>query len=162
MLILSIQDYPNIFCAYEQKHEFDTIEKIDILDCNAGDHSHPFATNFNPEINICEVTQQARHWREGKWIESPAILLMTVSISPLTILKGESYLLYHEEMESLVENIRGLKQIRFWMTFGSSYITHLKVLENVCITRIDEVEFEGQKIVPIRCLKKYLLPVLLV
>lgn len=149
----------NIFCAYEQKHDFDDIEKIDILDCNAGDHGHPFATNFNPEINIREVTQKARHWRKGEWVETPAILdddCVHFSFDYPVVGKKESYLLYHEEMESLVENIRGLKQIRFWMTFGEAYITHLKVLENVGMTRIDEVEYEGKAIVPIRFLKALL------
>ncbi len=149
----------NIFCAYEQKHDFDIIEKIDILDCNAGDHGHPFATNFNPEINIREVTQKARHWQNGKWIETPAILdddCIHFTFDYPVAGKRESYLLYHEEMESLVENINGLKQIRFWMTFGDAYITHLKVLENVGMTRIDEIEYQGQKIVPIRFLKALL------
>ncbi len=149
----------NIFCAYEQKHHFDNIEKIDILDCNAGDHGHPFATNFNPEINIREVTQKARYWRDGKWIETPAILdesCVHFSFDYPVVGKKESYLLYHEEMESLVENITGLKQIRFWMTFGDAYLTHLKVLENVGMTRIDEVEYEGSKIVPIRFLQALL------
>lgn len=149
----------NVFCAYEQKHEFDIIEKIDILDCNAGDHGHPFATNFNPEINIREVTQKARYWLNGEWIETPAILdddCVHFSFNYPVVGKKESYLLYHEEMESLVENIKGLKQIRFWMTFSEPYITHLKVLENVGMTRIDEVEYEGQKIIPIRFLKALL------
>ncbi len=149
----------NIFCAYEQKHDFDTIEKIDILDCNAGEHGHPFATNFNPEINIREVTQKARHWRRGEWVETPAILdddCVHFTFDYPVAGKRESYLLYHEEMESLVENIRGLQQIRFWMTFGDAYITHLKVLENIGMTRIDEVEYEGRKIVPIRFLKALL------
>lgn len=149
----------NIFCAYAQKHLFDTIESIDILDCNAGDHGHPFATNFNPEINIREVTQVVRHWRDGEWVETPAILnddCVHFTFDYPVAGPRESYLLYHEEMESLVENIKGLKKIRFWMTFGQPYLTHLKVLENVGMTRIDEVEFEGQKIVPIRFLKALL------
>lgn len=149
----------NIFCSYAQKHLFDTIESIDILDCNAGDHGHPFATNFNPEINIREVTQVVRHWRDGKWIETPPILeddCVHFSFDYPVAGPRESYLLYHEEMESLVNHIKGLKRIRFWMTFGQPYLTHLKVLENVGITRIDEVEYEGQKIVPIRFLKALL------
>lgn len=149
----------NIFCAYAQKHFYDSIETIDILDCNAGDHGHPFATNFNPEINIREVTQVVRHWKEGDWVETPAILddsCVHFSFDYPEVGPHESYMLYHEEMESLVKHIKGLKQIRFWMTFSETYITHLKVLENVGITRIDEVEYEGQKIVPLRFLKALL------
>jgi saccharopine dehydrogenase (NAD+, L-lysine-forming) len=149
----------NIFCAYAQKHLFDSIETIDILDCNAGDHGHPFATNFNPEINIREVTQVVRHWKDGEWVETPPILeddCVHFTFDYPVAGPKESYLLYHEEMESLVKHIKGLKQIRFWMTFGQPYLTHLKVLENVGMTRIDEVEYEGQKIVPIRFLKALL------
>ncbi len=149
----------NIFCAYAQKHLYDSIEKIDILDCNAGDHGHPFATNFNPEINIREVTQEVRHWQNGEWVSTPAILndeCVHFSFDYPVAGARESYLLYHEEMESLVQNIRGLKQIRFWMTFSEAYITHLKVLQNVGMTRIDEVEYEGQKVVPLRFLKALL------
>ncbi len=149
----------NIFCAYAQKHLYDSIEKIDILDCNAGDHGHPFATNFNPEINIREVTQEVRHWKNGAWVNTPAILnkeCLHFSFDYPVAGERESYMLYHEEMESLVKNIKGLKQIRFWMTFSEAYITHLKVLENVGMTRIDEVEYEGQKVVPLRFLKALL------
>ena len=149
----------NIFCAYAQKHHYDSIETIDILDCNAGDHGHPFATNFNPEINIREVTQTVRHWRDGQWIETPAILddgCVHFSFDYPEAGPRESYLLYHEEMESLVKHIKGLKQIRFWMTFGQAYLTHLKVLENVGMTRIDEVDYEGKKIIPLRFLKALL------
>jgi saccharopine dehydrogenase (NAD+, L-lysine forming) len=149
----------NIYCAYAQKHHFDTIETIDILDANAGSHGHPFATNFNPEINIREVTQIVRHWRDGKWLETPAILndncVHFTFDYPIAGPK-ESYLLFHEEMESLVQHIKGLKRIRFWMTFSQPYITHLKVLENVGMTRIDEVDYEGHKIVPLRFLKALL------
>ena len=149
----------NIFCAYAQKHMFDSIKTIDILDCNAGDHGHPFATNFNPEINIREVTQVVRHWKDGEWVETPAILnddCVHFTFDYPEAGPKESYLLYHEEMESLVENIKGLERIRFWMTFGQPYITHLKVLTNVGMTRIDEVDFNGTKIVPIQFLKALL------
>ena len=149
----------NIFCSYAAKNLFDTIETIDILDCNAGDHGHPFATNFNPEINIREVTQAVRHYRDGQWVETPAILeddCVHFSFDYPVAGPRESYLLYHEEMESLVKHIKGLKRVRFWMTFGQPYLTHLKVLENVGMTRIDEVEFEGRKIIPIRFLKALL------
>jgi saccharopine dehydrogenase (NAD+, L-lysine-forming) len=149
----------NVFCAYAQKHYFDSIESIDILDCNAGDHGHPFATNFNPEINIREVTQEVRHWRDGEWITTPAILnddCVHFSFDYPEAGPRESYMLYHEEMESLVKHIKGLKRIRFWMTFGEAYLTHLKVLENIGMTRIDEIEFEGNKVIPIRFLKALL------
>jgi saccharopine dehydrogenase (NAD+, L-lysine-forming) len=149
----------NVFCAYAQKHLFDEINYIDILDCNAGNHGHPFATNFNPEINIREVTQVVRHWESGKWIETPPIL-DTKSVHfgfdyPIVGLK-ESYLLYHEELESLVKNIKGLKRIRFWMTFSENYLNHLRVLQNVGMTRIDEVDYEGKKVIPLRFLKALL------
>jgi saccharopine dehydrogenase (NAD+, L-lysine-forming) len=149
----------NVFCAYAQKHLFDRIESIDILDANAGDHGRPFATNFNPEINIREVTQTVRHWRDGKWLETPPILdkkAVHFSFDYPVAGPKESYLLYHEEMESLVKHIRGLKRIRFWMTFSENYLTHLRVLENVGITRIDPVAFGGQKIIPLQFLKALL------
>jgi len=149
----------NIFCAYAQKHFFDSIKTIDILDCNAGDHGHPFATNFNPEINIREVTQIVRHWKGGEWVETPAILdddCVHFTFDYPEAGERESYLLYHEEMESLVKHINGLERIRFWMTFSEAYITHLKVLENVGMTRIDEVEHDGQKIIPLQFLKSLL------
>ena len=149
----------NIFCAWARKHHYDSIQTIDILDCNAGDHGHPFATNFNPEINIREVTQVVRHWRDGRWIETPPILddnCVHFSFDYPEAGPRESYLLYHEEMESLVRHIDGLKRIRFWMTFGQAYLTHLKVLENVGMTRIDAVDYEGHKIIPLRFLKALL------
>lgn len=149
----------NIFCAYAQKHLFDEIHYIDILDCNAGDHGHPFATNFNPEINIREVTQVVRHYRDGKWIETPPIIRegsVHFTFNYPEVGPKESYLLYHEELESLVKHIKGLKRIRFWMTFSENYLTHLKVLENVGMTRIDEVDYEGCKVVPLKFLKKLL------
>ncbi len=149
----------NAFCAYAQKHLFDEINYIDILDCNAGSHGHPFATNFNPEINIREVTQKVRHWERGRWIETPAILdqnSVHFSFKYPVVGARESYLLYHEELESLAKNIKGLKRIRFWMTFSENYITHLKVLQNVGMTRIDEVDYEGKKVIPIRFLKALL------
>ncbi|MBB5347466.1 saccharopine dehydrogenase family protein [Desulfoprunum benzoelyticum] len=149
----------NIFCSWARKHHYDSIQTIDILDCNAGDHGHPFATNFNPEINIREVTQTVRHWRDGRWIETPPILddnCVHFSFDYPEAGPRESYLLYHEEMESLVRHIDGLKRIRFWMTFGQAYLTHLKVLENVGMTRIDAVDYEGHKIIPLRFLKALL------
>ncbi|GMW00710.1 MAG: saccharopine dehydrogenase [Candidatus Hydrogenedentota bacterium] len=145
----------NIFCAYAQKHLFDEIHYVDIVDCNAGDHGHPFATNFNPEINIREVTQRGKYWENGEWIE-----IDPMSISQDFDFPGvgprKAYLIYHEEEESLVKNIKGLKRIRFWMTFGQEYLTHLRVLQNVGMTRIDPVEFQGQQIVPLQFLKALL------
>ncbi|HPC65670.1 MAG TPA: saccharopine dehydrogenase family protein [Syntrophorhabdaceae bacterium] len=149
----------NVFAAYAQRHLFDEIHYLDILDCNAGDHGHPFATNFNPEINIREVTQTVRHWQEGRWLKTPPIIedgSIHFSFDYPVVGKRESYLLYHEELESLVLNIKGLKRARFWMTFSENYLNHLKVLKNVGMTRIDEVDFEGTKIVPIKFLKALL------
>lgn len=141
----------NVFCAYAQKHYFDEIHTIDILDCNAGDHGYPFATNFNPEINLREVSAKGRYWENGKWIETEPMEIMQVWDYP-EIGKKDSYLLYHEEMESLIKHIKGLKRIRFFMTFGQSYLTHMKCLENVGMLGIKEVEHKGQKIVPMEFL----------
>jgi len=149
----------NVFTAYAQKHLLDEINYLDILDCNAGTHGHPFATNFNPEINIREVTQIVRHWENRKWIETPAIIekgSIHFSFDYPVAGPQESYLLYHEELESLVQNIKGLKRARFWMTFSESYLNHLRVLQNVGMTRIDEVEYEGHKIVPVKFLRALL------
>jgi len=145
----------NVFCAYAQKHLFDEIHTVDILDCNGGSHGHPFATNFNPEINIREITQRGRYWENGEWIETDPLEIHFPFDYP-GVGERESYLLYHEELESLVQNIRGLKRIRFFMTFGQEYITHLRVLQNVGMTRIDPVDFQGKKIVPIQFLKALL------
>jgi len=145
----------NVFCAYAQKHYFDTIETIDILDCNAGDHGYAFATNFNPEINLREVSANGRYWEEGKWIETEPMEIKMVWDYP-EVGKKDSYLLYHEEMESLVKHIKGLKRIRFFMTFGESYLTHMKCLENVGMLGIKEVEHKGMKIVPMEFLKTLL------
>ncbi len=145
----------NVFCAYAQKHYFDEIHTIDILDCNAGDHGYPFATNFNPEINLREVSAKGRYWEEGKWIETAPMEIMQVWDYP-EVGPKDSYLLYHEEMESLVKHIKGLKRIRFFMTFGQSYLTHMKCLENVGMLGIEPVEHQGMKIVPIEFLKTLL------
>lgn len=145
----------NVFCAYAQKHYFDEIHEIDILDCNAGDHGYPFATNFNPEINLREVSSKGRYWQEGQWIETEPMEIMQVWDYP-EVGKKDSYLLYHEELESLVQNIKGLKRIRFFMTFGQSYLTHMRCLENVGMLRIDEIEVNGVKVVPIQVLKALL------
>jgi saccharopine dehydrogenase (NAD+, L-lysine-forming) len=141
----------NVFCAYAQKHYFDEIHTIDILDCNAGDHGYAFATNFNPEINLREVSAKGRYWENGKWIETEPMAIKQVWDYPEVGAK-DSYLLYHEEMESLVKHIKGLKRIRFFMTFGESYLTHMKCLENVGMLGIKAVEHKGQKIVPMEFL----------
>lgn len=145
----------NVFCAYAQKHYFDEIHTIDILDCNAGDHGYPFATNFNPEINLREVSAKGRYWENGEWIETAPMEIMQVWDYP-EVGPKDSYLLYHEEMESLVKHIHGLKRIRFFMTFGQSYLTHMKCLENVGMLGIEPVEHQGMKIVPIEFLKTLL------
>ncbi len=145
----------NVFCAYAQKHYFDEIHTIDILDCNAGDHGYPFATNFNPEINLREVSANGRYWEDGKWIETKPMEIKMVWDYP-EVGPKDSYLLYHEEMESLVKHIKGLKRIRFFMTFGESYLTHMKCLENVGMLGIEEVEHKGMKIVPMEFLKTLL------
>ena len=145
----------NMFCAYAQKHYFDEIHYIDILDCNAGDHGYAFATNFNPEINLREVSSKGRYWENGEWIETEPMEIMQVWDYP-EIGPKDSYLLYHEEMESLVKHIKGLKRIRFFMTFGQSYLTHMKCLENVGMLGIEPVEHQGQKIVPMEFLKTLL------
>lgn len=144
-----------VFSAYALKHYFDEIHSIDILDANGGDHGYPFATNFNPEINIREITANGRYFRDGEWIETgPLEIKQTYDfdkIGPKNI-----YLLYHEELESLAENIPGVKQIRFWMTFSDNYINHLTVLQNVGMTSIEPVEIQGVKIAPLQFLKAVL------
>jgi len=145
----------NVFCAYAQKHYFDEIHTIDILDCNAGDHGYPFATNFNPEINLREVSAKGRYWEEGKWIETEPMEIKQVWDYP-EVGPKDSYLLYHEEMESLVKHIKGLKRIRFFMTFGASYLKHMEVLQNVGMLGIEPVEHKGQQIIPIEFLKTLL------
>lgn len=145
----------NVFCAYAQKHLFDTIETIDILDANAGDHGYPFATNFNPEINIREITQKGRYWEAGKWKEVAPMSVHQVYDFPV-VGPQDAYLLYHEELESLCQNIPGLQRIRFWMTFSEKYLTHLRVLENIGMTSIEAIDFKGQAIAPIEFLKAVL------
>ena len=145
----------NVFCAYAQKHLFDEIETIDILDANAGEHGYHFATNFNPEINIREITANGRYWEEGEWKEVEPMSIHQVYDFPV-IGEQDAYLLYHEEMESLCQNIKGLKRIRFWMTFSQKYLTHLKVLENVGMTSIEPINFKGQEVQPIEFLKAIL------
>lgn len=145
----------SVFTAYARKHLLDRIDTLDILDCNGGDHGHPFATNFNPEINLREVTAPARHWENGQWVEGPALSHKQVfdfdQVGPRTM-----YLMYHEELESLAKFYPEIKRIRFWMTFGDSYLKHLEVLANVGMTRIDPVMFQGVEIIPLQFLKTLL------
>lgn len=144
-----------VFSAYAQKHYFDEIHSIDILDANAGDHGYPFATNFNPEINIREITANGSYFENGRFIETEPLEIKRVydfpEIGPKNI-----YLLHHEELESLALNIKGVKRIRFWMTFSDNYLNHLRVLENVGMTSIEPVEFEGKQIIPLQFLKALL------
>jgi len=146
----------NVFCAHAQKHLFDSIELVDIMDANAGDHGYPFATNFNPEINIREITQRGRYWEKGaEWRETDPLSVRRDYDYPEIGVKP-SYLMYHEELESLRLNLRGLRRIRFFMTFSDNYLNHLRVLQNVGMTRIDPVKFQGTEIVPIQFLKALL------
>jgi saccharopine dehydrogenase (NAD+, L-lysine-forming) len=145
----------NVFCAYAQDELFDAIHSIDVIDCNDGSHGKAFATNFNPEINIREVTQRGKYWKHGEWIDIDP-LSVSVMIDYPEVGPRKSYLIYHEEEESLVRNIRGLKQIRFWMTFSDAYIKHLEVLQNVGMTRIDPVMYNGVPVVPLQFLKALL------
>ena len=144
-----------VFCAYAQKHYFDEINYIDILDCNGGDHGYPFATNFNPEINIREVSAKGSYIEDGKWVETePMEIKREYNFEQVG--KKDMYLLHHEELESLALNIKGIKRIRFFMTFGQSYLTHLKCLENVGMTSIKPIMYEGREIVPLQFLKAVL------
>ena len=145
----------SIYTAYAAKHHFDEIHYLDIVDCNAGDHGKAFATNFNPEINIREVSQRGKYWENGQWIETEPHEIHKALNYP-EIGPKESYVIYHEELESLVKNYPSIKRARFWMTFGQEYLTHLRVIQNIGMARIDEVEYNGQKIVPIQFLKAVL------
>lgn len=145
----------SVFSAYALKHYFDEINYIDILDCNAGDHGYPFATNFNPEINIREVSAKGSYWEDGHWVETEPMEIKRVYDFP-EIGEKDMYLLHHEEIESLALNIPGIKRIRFFMTFGQSYLTHLKCLENVGMTSIEPILYEGKEIVPLQFLKAVL------
>ncbi len=145
----------SVFATWLKKHKLDTIRTLDILDCNGGDHGQHFATNFNPEINIREVTAPARRWEKGEWIETPALTIRQTfdfeAVGPKNM-----YLMYHEELESLAHHLPEIERIRFWMTFGDAYITHLTVLQNVGMTRIDPVIYNGQEIIPLQFLKAVL------
>ncbi|MFR5622064.1 MAG: saccharopine dehydrogenase NADP-binding domain-containing protein, partial [Blautia caecimuris] len=145
----------SVFSAYALKHYFDEINYIDILDCNAGDHGYPFATNFNPEINIREVSAKGSYWENGHWVETEPMEIKRVYDFP-EIGEKDMYLLHHEEIESLALNIPGIKRIRFFMTFGESYLTHLRCLENVGMTSIEPIMYEGKEIIPLQFLKAVL------
>ena len=144
-----------IFTAYAAKHYFSAMETLDIVDCNAGNHGKAFATNFNPEINIREITQNGRYWQDGKWVTTKP-LEIHASLTYPGIGPRDSYLLYHEELESLVINFPTIRRARFWMTFGQEYLTHLRVIQNIGMARIDEIDYNGQKIVPLQFLKAVL------
>ena len=144
-----------VFSAYAQKHQFDEINQIDILDCNGGNHGYPFATNFNPEINIREVSANGSYWEKGKWIET-APMEIKREYDFEGVGRRDMYLLHHEELESLAKNIKGIEKIRFFMTFSQSYLTHLKCLEDVGMTSIKPINFEGKEIVPLQFLKAVL------
>lgn len=144
-----------IYTAYAAKHHFDEIQYLDIVDCNAGDHGKAFATNFNPEINIREVTQKGKYWENGKWVETEPHEIHQPINYP-NIGPKESYVLYHEELESLVKNFPTLKRARFWMTFGQEYLTHLRVIQNIGMAGIAPIMYEGREIVPIQFLKAVL------
>lgn len=144
-----------VYTAYAAKHHFKEIQFLDIVDCNAGNHGKAFATNFNPEINIREITQKGRFYQDGKWVQTGALEIH----KPLTypeIGQRESYLMYHEELESLVQNYPTIKRARFWMTFGQEYLTHLRVIQDIGMARIDPVMYNGQEIIPLQFLKAVL------
>ena len=144
-----------VFTAYAAKHWFSAMEYLDIVDCNAGNHGKAFATNFNPEINIREITQNGRYYREGEWVTTKPLEIHK-SLTYPNIGPRDSYLLYHEELESLVQNFPTIRRARFWMTFGQEYLTHLRVIQDIGMARIDPIEYQGQKIVPLQFLKAVL------
>ncbi len=145
----------SIYTAYAAKHHFDEMHYLDIVDCNAGDHGKAFATNFNPEINIREITQKGRYWENGKWVETEPHEIKKALNYP-NIGPKNSYVIYHEELESLVKNYPTLKRARFWMTFGDEYLTHLRVIQNIGMARIDAVKYKGIDIIPLEFLKEVL------
>lgn len=145
----------SIYTAYAAKHYFDEIQYLDIVDCNAGDHHKAFATNFNPEINIREITQKGLYWEDGKWIETDPLAIHRPLTYP-NVGPRESYLLHHEELESLVKNYPTIKRARFWMTFGQEYLTHLRVIQNIGMASIKPINYNGMEIVPLQFLKAVL------
>jgi saccharopine dehydrogenase (NAD+, L-lysine-forming) len=146
----------NVFTAHIRKHHLDEIHELDIVDCNAGDHGQPFATNFNPEINIREVTADGRYWEGGRWHSTPPLGLSRELDFPGGIGRRRVYLMYHEELESLTRHFPEIRRARFWMTFSDAYLKHLEVLRNVGMTRIDPVLYEGREVVPLQFLKALL------
>jgi len=146
----------NVFTAYLAKHYFDEIHELDIIDVNGGDHGQAFATNFNPEINIREVTAECRHWEEGEFVTTPPMSEQRRFECPEEVGGYDIYRMYHEELESLVKNFPTLKRAQFWMSFSANYLKHLEVLQNVGMTRIDPVTYQGQQIVPLQFLKAVL------
>lgn len=144
-----------VYTAYAAKHHFDEMHYLDIVDCNGGDHGKAFATNFNPEINIREITQRGKYWKDGKWVETEPFEFRKDLNYP-NIGARASYLLYHEELESIVKNFPTLKQARFWMTFGQEYLTHLRVIQNIGMASIEPVMYEGREIIPLQFLKAVL------
>jgi saccharopine dehydrogenase (NAD+, L-lysine forming) len=145
----------SIYTAYAAKHHFDEIQYLDIVDCNGGDHGKAFATNFNPEINIREITQKGKYWDNGQWVEIEPFEIKKALTYP-NIGPKNSYVIYHEELESLVKNYPTLKRARFWMTFGDEYLTHLRVIQNIGMSRIDPVKYKGVDIIPLEFLKAVL------
>lgn len=145
----------SVYTAYAAKHYFDEIHYLDIVDCNAGDHHKAFATNFNPEINIREITQKGLYWEDGKWIETDPLEIHRPLTYP-NVGPRESYLLHHEELESLVKNYPTIKRARFWMTFGQEYLTHLRVIQNIGMASIEPINYNGMEIVPLQFLKAVL------
>ncbi len=146
----------NVFTAWIAKHHFDTVLELDIIDVNGGSHGHPFATNFNPEINIREVTAPCRHWEDGAFVETPAMSRKVSYTCPEGVGTYNIYRLYHEELESIVKHFPTLRRAQFWMSFSDNYLKHLEVLQNVGMTRIDPVMYNGQEIIPIQFLKALL------
>jgi saccharopine dehydrogenase (NAD+, L-lysine-forming) len=146
----------NVYTAYIRKHQLGEIQELDIIDCNAGDHGQPFATNFNPEINIREVTAEGRYWEDGDWHTTAPLGVSRELDFPQGIGRHKIYLMYHEELESLLKHFPAIRRARFWMSFSDSYLKHLEVLQNVGMTRIDPVMYEGRKVIPLRFLKALL------
>ncbi len=146
----------NMFTAYIAKHYFDEIHTLDIIDVNGGDHGYPFATNFNPEINIREVTAECRHWENGEFVTTPAMSLKQGFTCPEGVGSFDIYRMYHEELESLTKHFPTIKKAQFWMSFSDNYLKHLEVLGNVGMTGIEPIEYQGQQIVPIQFLKALL------
>ncbi|MEJ2200709.1 MAG: saccharopine dehydrogenase family protein, partial [Desulfuromonadaceae bacterium] len=146
----------SVMTMYALKHYFDEIHTLDIIDCNAGSHGMPFATNFNPEINIREVTAKGRYWEEGQWVETEPLSVKQEFEMPENLGNLNIYLMYHEELESLAKFVPGLKRARFWMSFSDNYLKHLEVLQNVGMTGIEPIKFQGQQIIPLQFLKALL------